>query len=101
MKRMISSLSPGGAESASISLTKPHLYSRLASVAISVSEVGINALSVKTHGPTEQAPQASRGKARAAAAGAGGVGILEYESPAHDLVLEVDLGAVQVEIRLV
>src|SRR5450432_1839305 len=42
MKRTISSLSPGGAESASMSVTKPHLYSRFASVSISVSAVGIS-----------------------------------------------------------
>src|SRR5438270_2262974 len=40
------------------------------------------------------------GEAAAAAAGAGRVGILEDEPAAHDLVLEVDLGAVQVEIAL-
>ncbi len=38
---MISSFNPGGAESASMSLMKPHWYSRLASVSISVSAVGM------------------------------------------------------------
>src|SRR5581483_2406520 len=41
MKRTISSLRPIGASSASTSVTKPHLYSRLASVSISVSAVGM------------------------------------------------------------
>src|SRR6266480_5720273 len=41
MKRMISSFSPIGAESASISVTNPHLYSRFARSWISVVSVGI------------------------------------------------------------
>src|SRR5690554_6663158 len=41
MKRMMSSFSPGGADSASMSETKPHLYSRLASCSSSVSVVDI------------------------------------------------------------
>src|SRR2546426_11333000 len=41
MKRMISSLSPGGTESASMSVTNPHLYSRFARSWISVVSVGM------------------------------------------------------------
>src|SRR5438874_4274245 len=41
MKRMTSSFSPGGAESASMSVTNPHLYSRFASVSISRVSVGM------------------------------------------------------------
>jgi hypothetical protein len=41
MKRMVSSFKPGGADSASMSVTKPHLYSRLARVSISRVSVGI------------------------------------------------------------
>ena len=36
----------------------------------------------------------------AAATGIGGVGIVEDESTSHDLVLEIDLGAIEVEITL-
>src|SRR5690606_8912230 len=39
-------------------------------------------------------------EAAAAAARAGGVGILEYEPAAHHLVLEIDLHPVEVDIRL-
>src|SRR5271156_6841088 len=41
INRMVPSSSPGGAESASMSETKPYLYSRLARVSISWSVVGI------------------------------------------------------------
>src|SRR5687767_611532 len=39
-------------------------------------------------------------EARPAAAGAGGVGVLEHEALAHHLVAEVDLGAAEVQVAL-
>src|SRR5262245_4268418 len=49
MKRIISSFRPGGAESASMSVTKPHLYSRLARVSISLVSVGMGSLEIESH----------------------------------------------------
>src|SRR5690554_3241244 len=40
----------------------------------------------------------SDGEARAAAAGAAGVGVVELEASAHHRVFEVDFGAVEVEV---
>src|SRR4051812_21970296 len=42
MNRTVSSFSPGGSVSASMSVTKPHLYSRLANVSISRVSVGMS-----------------------------------------------------------
>ena len=43
-------------------------------------------------------PGILRREGRAAAAGVGGVGVLEDEAAAHEFVLEVDFGAIQVEV---
>src|SRR2546421_12718680 len=112
IKRTISSFSPGGAESASTSVTNPHLYSRFASVSISCSAVGMLNSRVEDRGsriarlllrPSILDPRFSTflgAERRPASAGAGRVRILEHESAAHHLVLEVDLNTIEIQVAL-
>src|SRR5947208_1328474 len=108
MKRTTSSFSPGGAESASMSVTNPHLYSRFASVSISRSAVGMTTHSIRNRRETQMHADAMHlicvhprssavssalgAERRSAPAGARRVRVLEDEPAAHHLVLEVDLG---------
>src|SRR5512143_1704645 len=83
---MTSSFKPGGTVSASISLTKPYLYSRLAKSSIlSVAVFIAN-------------PNSSLGsKRRAATTGALNVRILKNKTGLHELILIIEFGSCQIQ----
>src|SRR5512145_604543 len=88
--RTTSSFRPGGTVSASISLTKPYLYSRLA-----------RSSTVFTEAFMAWTPSAvSNGERRTAAAGALNVRVLKNEPRLHQLVSIVELGAAQIQQTL-
>src|SRR5262245_29063557 len=81
---MTSSLSPGGTSSASMSVTNPYLYSRVASSSMVSVEVDIGSGVERQAAPT----------------GALGVRIVEQKSPAHQARVVVELGTLQQGITL-
>src|SRR2546428_8074992 len=89
-----SSVRPGGSASASMSLTKPHLYSRVAR-ASSVFAVVLMRLSCSSRG---RRPAPLGGERRAAAAARLGAGVDERESAREPLLHVVERGLVQVEV---
>src|SRR6185369_8441006 len=87
--RTISSPRPGGTDSDSISLTKPYLYSRSARISTLFAALAMRLRLYQTLPLNRERSSAP--------AGALDVGILKHEARLHELFLEVELGAVQVQ----
>src|SRR5262252_6639282 len=91
-----SSVRPGGSESASISLTKPHLYSRLARASSVFAVVLMRALF-----PSSMAARSALGgERRATTAARLGVGVDEREPAREPLLHVVERRLVEVEVAL-
>src|SRR6266480_240284 len=91
------SFRPGGSESASMSLTKPHLYSRLARASSLLAVVLMTVLSCS---PRVAARSALGGERRAAPAARLGAGVDKGEPAGEPLLHVVERGLVQVEVAL-
>src|SRR6266540_3686787 len=94
--RTTSSFRPAGSASASMSLTKPHLYSRVARASSVFAVVLMSALLLLSWPPA--APLG--GERRAAAAARLGAGVDERESAREPLLHVVERDLVQVEVAL-
>src|SRR5262245_48611875 len=90
-----SSVRPGGSASASMSLTKPHLHSRLARASSAFAVVLMSVLFPRDGGPLRLG-----GERRAATAARLGVGIDEREPAREPLLHVVEHRLVQVEVAL-
>src|SRR5439155_7433739 len=99
MRRTTSSFRPGGSASASTSVTKPYLYSRVASSSIASVDVDIFRFAQKGRGPRLRArAKELRVKGQPAAAGAFRVRVVEEKAAAHQACVVVELGALEQRI---
>src|SRR5438876_2035850 len=94
MRRTTSSFRPGGSASASTSVTKPYLYSRVASSSIASVDVDMARFAQRAKCLRLRAKEL-RVKRQAAAAGAFRVGVVEEKAAAHQACVVVELGALE------